>query len=212
MKRENEMKQLLIDNAIHLIAEGGFEKATTKELTFCGGSLPDVKMNEVYIYRLFGSKEELFAQAFSRLDREVFSAIKTGAAAVDRFDHRTKEKLYDVFLATWQYAVDHEEHGRCYVRYYYSAYFKGKSQEQHLTLFEEMIRRLLPIFKQDADVIAILHSVFTAFFDFAVRVYNGELENSEENRAHIFHVLYCMLASYLNESPADQSEFESESE
>ena len=41
MRYEAEIKELLIENAIHLIAEGGFEKATTKELTHCGGQLPD---------------------------------------------------------------------------------------------------------------------------------------------------------------------------
>ena len=46
MKREAEVKEQLISNAIHLIAHGGFEKATTKELTHCGGHLPDFKMNE----------------------------------------------------------------------------------------------------------------------------------------------------------------------
>ena len=51
MRYEAEIKELLIENAIHLIAEGGFEKATTKELTHCGGHLPDFKMNEAYIYR-----------------------------------------------------------------------------------------------------------------------------------------------------------------
>lgn len=50
MRYEAEIKELLIENAIHLIAEGGFEKATTKELTHSGGALPDFKMNEVYIY------------------------------------------------------------------------------------------------------------------------------------------------------------------
>ena len=49
MRYEAEIKELLIENAIHLIAEGGFEKATTKELTHSGGALPDFKMNEVYI-------------------------------------------------------------------------------------------------------------------------------------------------------------------
>lgn len=43
MKREAEIKELLISNAINLIAEGGFEKATTKELTHYGGHLPDLK-------------------------------------------------------------------------------------------------------------------------------------------------------------------------
>ena len=71
MKYESEIKELLIENAIHLIAEGGFEKATTKALTYCGDQLPAVEMNEVYIYRLFGSKENLYEAAFARLDAEL---------------------------------------------------------------------------------------------------------------------------------------------
>ena len=58
MKRETEIKSLIISNAIRLIAEGGFEKATTKELAYSGGNLPDQKMNEVYIYRLYSLGEK----------------------------------------------------------------------------------------------------------------------------------------------------------
>ena len=200
MKHENEVRQLLIDNTIHLVAEGGFERATTKEITFCGGSLPDLKMNEVYIYRLFGSKENLYEQTFIYLDKELIAAIRSGAKFADGFEQATKEKLHTVFVTAWQFITSNEERCRCYVRYYYSAYFKGRSQEQHLKLFEEMITRLLPIFKDGADTMAILHCVFTATFDFAIRVYNGELENSEQNQDHIFNVLYCMIATYLKDS------------
>lgn len=200
MKHENEVRQLLIDNTIHLVAMGGFERATTKEVTFCGGSLPDLKMNEVYIYRLFGSKEDLYAQAFLYLDKELIAAIRAGARMAESFEEHTKEKLYRVFTTAWEYITHNEENCRCYVRYYYSVYFKGKSQERHLELFEGMIARLRPIFKDGADVVAILHSIFTAMFDFAIRVYNGELENSAENQDHIFHVLYCMLATYLKKA------------
>ena len=79
MKHEAEIKELLISNAINLVAEGGFEKATTKELAFYGGNLADVKMNEVYIYRFFGNKERLFDAAFRQLDTELFYAIRSGA-------------------------------------------------------------------------------------------------------------------------------------
>ena len=37
MKREAEVKELLINNTIHLIAIGGFEAATVKEITKSGG-------------------------------------------------------------------------------------------------------------------------------------------------------------------------------
>lgn len=200
MKHEIEVRQLLINNAIRLVAEGGFERATIKGMTFCGGSLPDFKMNEVYIYRLFGSKEKLYEETFLCLDRELIAAFRSGAKFTDGFETDTKWKLYNVFLAAWQYVIHNEERCRYYIRNYYSAYFKGKSQEAHGELFGEMIKRLSPIFKDSADTGAILHSVFTVAFNFVIRVHNGELENSEENRDRLFNVLYCMMAVYLKNS------------
>ena len=197
MRYEAEIKELLIENAIHLIAEGGFEKATTKELTHCGGQLPDFKMNEVYIYRFFGSKEKLYETAFVRLDTELFHAFKHGVEIVGRFDDGRKEKLERFFSLAWQFILGNEERCRCYVRYYYSIYFKGASLDAHRKLFARMVDEMTPIFKEEADVSSILHSVFTALFDFAIRVYNGELEDNDENRPHIFNVLYCMMVTYF---------------
>ena len=170
MKREAEVKELLISNAIHLIAEGGFEKATTKELAHCGGHLADFKMNEVYIYRFFGGKEQ----------------------------------LYEFFSLAWQFILGNEERCRCYVRYYYSVYFKGNSLAAHRTLFGEMISVMAPLFREEADAASVLHSVFVAMLDFAIRVYNGDLEDNEVNRSLVCNVLYCMLMTYFkNPSGAD---------
>ncbi len=200
MRYEAEIKELLIENAIHLIAEGGFEKATTKELTHSGGHLPDFKMNEVYIYRFFKSKENLYEAAFVRLDTELFYAFKHGVQIVGGFENSRNDKLDKFFSMAWQFILGNEERCRCYVRYYYSIYFKGQSREAHRKLFEGMVSEMTPIFKEEADVEAILHSVFTALFDFAIRVYNGELEDSDINRPHIFNVLYGMMATYLKDS------------
>ena len=197
MRYEAEIKELLIENAIHLIAEGGFEKATTKELTHCGGQLPDFKMNEVYIYRFIGSKEKLYETAFVRLDTELFHAFKHGVEIIGGFDDSRKEKLESFFSMAWQFILGNEERCRCYVRYYYSIYFKGASLEAHRKLFAGMVDEMTPIFKEEADVSSILHSVFTALFDFAIRVYNGDLEDNDENRPHIFNVLYCMMITYF---------------
>ena len=82
MKREAEIKELLISNAIHLIAKGGFEAATTKALTTAGGSPDGFKMNEVYIYRFFGSKEKIYEAAFLTLDNELYNAFNTAIEAV----------------------------------------------------------------------------------------------------------------------------------
>ncbi len=197
MEHEADIKSLLIKNAIHLIAEGGFQKATTKELTHCGGKQSGFKMNEAYIYRIFGSKEGLYESAFISLDEEFCRAFKNGVNVASGFVPRSKEGLYNFFLMAWKFILGNEECCRCYVRYYHSIYFKGHSLESHKRLFSGIVAEMAPFFKQEADVEAILHSVFNAMLDFAIRVYNGELEDSYINRLHIFNVLYCMMATYF---------------
>ena len=76
MKNEQEIREVLMNNTIRLIADGGFEKATTKAITHSGELPTDVKMNEVHIYRLFGSKEELYSFVFDYIDREIFFALQ----------------------------------------------------------------------------------------------------------------------------------------
>ena len=199
MKYEAEIKELLIENAIHLIAEGGFEKATTKNLTYYNAQALGVKMNEVYIYRLFGSKENLYEAAFLRLDAELIGAFKKGVEMVGGFGGNSAEKFNKLHALAWNFILGNEERCRCYVRYYYSIYFNGSSKDAHKRLFSGILSDLTPIFKEEANVGAVMHSVFTALFDFAIRVYNGDLDDSEENRANIFNVLYCMISTYLKE-------------
>ena len=199
MKREAEVKELLISNAIHPIAEGGFEKATTKELAHCRGHLADFKMNEVYIYRFFGGKEKLYEATFHKLDAELFYAFRRGVETVGGFEQDTRERLYEFFSLAWQFILGNEERCRCYVRYYYSVYFKGNSLAAHRTLFGEMISVMAPLFREEADAASVLHSVFVAMLDFAIRVYNGDLEDNEVNRSLVCNVLYCMLMTYFKD-------------
>ena len=42
-----------------------------------------------------------------------------------------------------------------------------------------------------------MHSVFNVLLDFEIQVYNGEIVDNEENRVHVFNVLYCMMMTYL---------------
>ena len=203
MKRELDVSALLIQNAIHLIAEGGFEAATTKNLTHCGGSFPDFKMNEVYIYRLFGSKEHLLEQAFIYLDRELFVALQSGLDSIGgapAIIAKPKESFFAFMKQAWAFLLKNEERCRCYVRFYYSVYFKGEARECHKRLFRGIKDVLGGVFKEEVDADAVIHSVFTTMFDFAIRVYNGELEDSEDTCLHVFNVLYCMMMTYLKDS------------
>ena len=199
MKREAEIKELLINNVIRLVAEGGFEKATTKAITYSGETLSDIKLNEVYIYRLFENKEHLYERTFEFLDAKLLFAFKDAVGEIDEIGTEIKNKLNKVFLKVWCFVLENETVCRCYVRYYYSVYFRGRSLEVHNKHFESVIEAFLPLFKKEADVKAIMHCVFTTLLDFAIRVYNGELENNSINASNIFNVIYCVMSSYFRE-------------
>ena len=199
MRFEQEIRDTLVNNAIQLIAEGGFEKATTKAITYSGEPSPDITMNEVYIYRLFGGKEGLYETAFAKLDAELLFALSKAVSTADDIKIDTKNKLYNIFLRSWRFVLRNEAHCRCYVRYYYSVYFKGSSLEKHHKRFDAVVNSFAPLFIEKADVRSIMHSVLTALLDFAVRVYNGDLKDSDTNTRHVFNVLYCMMASYFKD-------------
>ncbi len=204
MEREKYIKEILIDNAINLIAEGGFEKATTKNLAFYKETTNDIKMNEVYIYRFFGSKEELYETAFLTLDKQFIEASRFALVVSWGIVSSEKKKFYDFFLKVWDFLVNNEVCCRCYVRFYYSVYFKGKALEKHKKHFESIVEAFKPLFIEEADVTAIMHSIFTTVLDFAIRVYNGELEDNDVNRPHVFNVLYCIMMTYLKNPDASK--------
>ena len=199
MRGEGVIRDTLINNTIHLVAEGGFEAATTKAITYCGSPIENVKMNEVYIYRLYGSKENLYSVTFEILDHELIVALRRCITEAGDLNVETEKKLYKVFLRAWRFLLDKEERCRCYTRYYHSVYFTGDSLKRHNAIFDEVVNHMSPLFRDEADVKSVLHCVFMTMFDFAVRVFNGDLENNEENRPHIFYVLYNIMVPYFRE-------------
>lgn len=103
------------------------------------------------------------------------------------------------FLRVWRFAINNETQCRFYIRYYYSIYFKGQSLAGHNQRFSEIVNCFRPLFKDEADVVAIMHSVLTLLLDFANRVYNGDLADDDINRPHIYNVHYCAMESYFAE-------------
>jgi AcrR family transcriptional regulator len=204
MNYAEEVKQTLINNTVKLISEGGFERATTRAIAFGNTSEHGVKLNEAYIYRLFGGKEDLYKEVFLLIDQamsnELAKYIDGNAALI--FD--TKNELRRIFDKAWHLLLQHEMTIRCYVRYYHSAYFKGELLSTHRQIFKRVIDKFSPLFREEADVFEIMHSVFMSLLNFAERVYNGVLENRPDNVEHVFNVLYCIVSFYLKDNAVSQ--------
>ena len=203
MKNGEIIREALVENTIRLIGNFGFEKATTKAIVSDGIDIPGIKMNEVYIYRIFGSKELLYAEAFNVLDNELFDCIQKSAILYAESDLPFRERMQELFYGIWYFLLQNEARCRCYVRYYYSAYFRERSMRAHRKLLQEYEKLLRPIFKDESDVISIVHAAFMSMLDFSISVYNGDIENNEENAYHIFNMIYNSLVYYFDDAVFD---------
>ena len=101
MKNESVIREALISNTTRLIGEGGFEKSTTNAIVHDGASVPGIKLNEVYIYRIFGSKERLYAEVFSELDDELFTTVGKALDIFERRDVALRDRLRILFDRIW---------------------------------------------------------------------------------------------------------------
>ncbi|MBR4295346.1 MAG: TetR/AcrR family transcriptional regulator [Clostridia bacterium] len=196
MKNEEIYRELFIENTLRLVAEGGFEKATTRAIAGECREVGDVKVNEAHIYRIYGKKDNLFADVFSILDCELLAAVKEGLQEFDK--ESDKRKQWELlFTRLWNFLLTDEGKCRYYVRYYYSAYLKGESLRAHQAKFRDFICDMMPYFTENADVCSILQHVVTVMLSFAICVYNGTLLNDDNNVPHVFNVIYSSVHPYL---------------
>lgn len=196
MKNEKIYREVFTNNTIRLVAEGGFEKATTRAIAGERREINNVKLNEAHIYRVFGTKENLFAETFAVLDNELISNVKESLDVFDMSEN-FRSQCEMIFMRLWRFLLQNEEKCRYYTRYYYSIYFKDDVHETHIKKYEILIERMASAFVDGADVWSLLHHIITVMLDFAIRVYNGALEDTEENTFHIFNVVYSSIAPYL---------------
>lgn len=190
MKQE-DLRQALIDGTIHIIGQYGLGKTTTKAISKATG------INEVYIYRLFANKEELFAKAFEYLDKQLLekSLLHIDVMYMDEMDYETRCRIY--FFAMWRFFVGNKDEILMYVRYYYSQYFTKDISAAHKQRFEPVIRKFKDAFRDEADVWLILNHILNVMLDFAVKVHNEEMPKEDNYEEHVFRVIYQSIKQYF---------------
>lgn len=197
MKNEEVIREALLNNTIRLIGEGGFERATTKAIAYDGVSIPGVRLNEVHIYRVFGSKEKLYAYMFTSLDVELFAKVGEVFGIFSDPGVTFKEKMESVFRELWHFLLGFENKTRSYVRFFYSNHYKETVLREHRKRLDRVADSFSFAVKEGKSVRALIHALFMVMLDQAIQVYNGDLEDTEETTAYVFRILYQILLPYV---------------
>lgn len=189
MKQE-EICQHLIDSTIHVIANEGLHKATTKAISLHSG------INETNIYRFFTDKDDLIAKAFASLDCELVSKamLHIQIMHMNKIDFQARCQLF--FTAIWEFLLSNREKTITFVRYYYSTYFEKYSLKEHRQRYQPIIDEFDTALTPESNTWMILNHVLSVMFDFAIKIFNNELKNNEETAKHVFLLVYSSVLIY----------------
>lgn len=189
--KQDEVRLRLIDGTIHVIAEDGMDKASTKQI----GKATDT--NEVYIYRCFRDKEDLFAKTFDALDEELFKKTMQGIDVLymTEMEFELRCRLY--FSAIWGFLIGNHDKCLTYRQYMYSPYFVKYSIASHKKRFMPLVEKFKEAFIDEADVWMILSHILNIILDFAVKVHNNEMSKEDNYTEHVFRVIYRSIEQYF---------------
>lgn len=186
-----EMKLALLNSTIRIIARDGLDKTTTRAIA------TEANLNEVYIYRLFECKDGLFKQVFTTLDDEFVSKILLHLPVMymDTMDFETRCRA--LFISCWRYFLDNKDKCLCFIRYYYSPYFTKYSYDEHKQRFQSVEEKMTPAFQENSDVWMLLNHILNIMLDFAVKVFNGDIPDSDGTAEHVFLLVFSSVKPYI---------------
>ena len=197
--KQDEIRRKLIDGTIHVIAKDGLDKATTKSIG------EHTSINQVYIYRNFADKEDLFAKAFESLDTELADKVLQYVPVMYMQDMEYEMRCRFFFFAVWKFLLGNRDKCLTYVRYYYSPYFSAYSVEKHKKRFAPIIDKFRDAFKDEADVWMILNHILNVMLDFAVKVHNDQMSKEDNYAEHVFRVIYRSVEQYFRRNEESDS-------
>lgn len=197
--KQDELRRRLIDGTIHVIARDGLDKASTKQIGI------ETNINQAYIYRCFEDKEDMLAKAFDKLDDELLAKAMQHVEVMYMKSMEYEMRCRFYFLAIWKLLLEDRDECIAYVRYYYSPYFTKYSVETHKRRFKPLVDKFKDAFKDEADVWMILNHILNVMLDFAVKVHNGEMPDSDIYSEHVFRVIYRSVEQYFRKPKESDS-------
>ncbi len=189
MKKEY-MRQKLMESAIHVVATEGIHKATTKAIANHSG------VNEVYIYRLFEDKDDLFLQTFALIDSELIACILKYEPIMNMQGIEIEERCYIFFKSCWRNILDYD---KCsfFIKYYYSHYYNSYSPLKRRKAYSKVIESFTPAFKKGTDVWRIFNRILDIVYSTIIKILRGEIPDNDETAEDVFRVLYSALEPFL---------------
>lgn len=189
--KQDEIRRRLIDGTIHVIAREGLDGASTKQIGLA------TSINEAYIYRCFEDKEDMFAKTFASLDDELVAKAMQHVCVMYMHELEYETRCRFFFNSVWKFLLGNRDKCLAFIRYYYSPYFSRYSAEEHKKRYLPLVDKFKDAFRQESNVWMILNHILTTMLDFAVKVFDGAVPNTDKTAEHVFRLVYFSVRQYF---------------
>lgn len=191
--KQDDTRLKLIDGTIHVIARDGLDKATTKSIG------EETSINQAYIYRHFEDKEDMFAKTFESLDEELVNKAMQHIPVIYMQEMDYEIRCWVFFTSVWKFMLGNKDKCLTFIRYYYSPYFKQYSAESHNRRYKPLVEKFKDAFRDEANVWMLLNHILNVMLDFAVKVFDGAVSDSDDTAEHVFRLIYGSVKQYFRE-------------
>lgn len=191
MIKEMDTVSALLDSTVRIISRDGLDKASVRAIS------ADCNIPNPYIYQHFKDKEEMFARAFAREDLALMHVIKKIVAMLHDSVLASENKCRVLWFRIWTYFMEHQDEIQFYVRYRYSTYYEKNSQETHQKMYGPLVQKMQHCFLEGANTEVLLQHALDTMMNMAMKVYCGELLDSEESRSDLFTLTLGAVQPYI---------------
>lgn len=188
---QEQMTTALLESTVKVVAVDGLDKTTTKSIA------KGANLNEVYIYRNFSNKEDLLVKTFELLDNELVQACLTHLPVMEKSEIDFRVRCRILFDGVWQFILGDRDRCKYFIQYFYSPYFKKFSAQNHKIRFESVVELIKPAFKDGIDVWLLLNHILNIIFDFALKIFDGEIDDDAETADLVFNLIFTSVFPYF---------------
>jgi AcrR family transcriptional regulator len=204
---EEESRKLMMNAAIKIVAERGFEGFTTKRWAATAG------VAEGSLYYHFKSKNDLLDQTFFYIDEEIADLYSD---VTDVYKDMKSPKELSVYLIDgwkryYNYLVSNPERTLFYYRYLTSPRYNEKVQKNQFAYFASFQKwvkgnEALNDIRKKVNWNVLWTYIVETTVSFAFRIVTGGIENTEENAKQMVMLSMHGLFGILSDDPVSKEQ------
>lgn len=189
----NQSREQLLDAVKKAVARFGISGMTTRKLAEAAG------INDGLIYHYFDDKESIFKEAYERESNAIFLPMLEYIRELRdvSLPFRDKARLY--YHRTWRELLSDPDRMLFVDRYYHSAKF-SQSKEHHEKQVALLVEELEVHFESREVCVQMMYALMTQLYDSAVRVVEGQTDDTPETEEMTFSIFWGLLPSQLKKT------------